>query len=692
MKRPEDDNPYRMPTASGPGPGSSDLSAAPEVTGYEILRVLNEGGMGVVYLARQMHPIRRRVALKVIKPGMDSRQVLARFEIERQALAVLDHPHIAQVHDAGATKDGRPYFAMEYVKGLPITHYCDREKLSIEARLELFKHVCEGVQHAHQKGIIHRDIKPSNILVHTEGDEAVVKIIDFGVAKAIGQPLTGRTLYTEAGQLVGTPEYMSPEQADMVAEDIDTRSDIYSLGAVLYELLTGVLPFDTETLREGGIEHIRQVIRDEDPKTPSVRFTSMGQRATVVAHNRCTQVGPLAKRLHKELEWIPLKAMRKERVRRYRSVAELADDIQHYLDGAPLIAGPESTLYLVKKFVARNRGLVAGIAAVVMVLMVGIAVTTFFAVRADYALAELRAVTGFLREDLLASVDQFVAEEPNVTVRSILDAGSNKLDGKYPNQPLVEAWIRQALGETYWRLGLYAPVIAQLERALDLFRDQHGLEHPVTLACMMDLGWVYFRQGYDEEAYGVLDHAEALFEEALEPARRVLGEKHPYTLVCMSNLGTLYKNRGRYDEAKKLYVGVLDMRRGELGTEHEDTLEAMNNLAALYIAQECYREAQSLCEEALKIGRRILAHEDTLRLALMNNLGVAYKGQEDYEMAEKLLLEAAEGALHHKDLGQSHAKTRKSINHLISVYEALGRPDEAEKWRAKGLKAVEQEQ
>jgi non-specific serine/threonine protein kinase/serine/threonine-protein kinase len=313
---------------------------------YKLLSVLGEGGMGIVYLAEQKHPIRRQVALKVIKPGMDSKRVIARFEAERQALALLDHPNIAHVHDAGTTENGRPYFVMEYVKGLSITDHCDRHKLTIEDRLNLFRQVCLAVHHAHQKGIIHRDIKPSNILISTQDDQILPKIIDFGVAKALAQPLTERTLVTEQGQLFGTPEYMSPEQADMANEDIDTRSDIYSLGVLLYVLLTGVLPFDSATFREGGIEHIRQVIRETDPKTPSTRLSSLGKEAQKVAQSRRTEVATLTRCLHKELEWIPLKAMRKERAERYRSASELADDIENYLNGAPLVAGPPSSCCL----------------------------------------------------------------------------------------------------------------------------------------------------------------------------------------------------------------------------------------------------------------------------------------------------------------------------------------------------------
>jgi WD40 repeat protein/predicted Ser/Thr protein kinase len=352
---------------------------------YELLELLGEGGMGLVYLAQQKEPVKRKVAFKIVKLGMDTKQVVARFEAERQALALLEHPNIAHVFDAGTTDSGRPYFVMEYVNGKSITKYCDEQKLNVEERLGLFKQVCEGIHHAHQKGIIHRDIKPSNILVSVQDDKAVPKIIDFGIAKAITQPLTKKTSYTEHGQLLGTPEYMSPEQADMSYQDVDTRSDIYSLGVLLYELLTGSTPFDAKRLREGGIDHIQQVICEEQPRTPSVRLTSLGDKAKAVAERRRTQIITLTRRLHRELEWIPMKAMRKDRTRRYRSVSELADDIQNYLSGTPLIAGPESTVYRAKKFVRKHAGSVAIAALFFVVIVLGLVVSILMGCRAEQA-------------------------------------------------------------------------------------------------------------------------------------------------------------------------------------------------------------------------------------------------------------------------------------------------------------------
>jgi serine/threonine protein kinase/WD40 repeat protein len=379
----------RLLTAIGLGDSSADEQndqtvstgglgeqAGTQIGRYKILCILGEGGMGIVYLAEQQGSIRRRVALKVIKPGMDSKRVIARFEAERQALALLDHQNVANVYDAGTTEAGRPYFVMEYVKGLPITEYCDHHKLTIEERLRLFQEVCHAVQHAHQKGIIHRDIKPSNILVSTQDDKAVPKIIDFGVAKAISQPLTERTLLTEDSQLLGTPEYMSLEQADMASEDIDTRSDIYSLGVLLYVLLTGVLPFDSDTLRTGGIEHIRQVIRETDPKTPSTRLTKLGDEGQKIAENRRTEIRTLAKHLKKELEWIPLKAMDKDRTRRYQTAHALAEDIQRYLDQEPVLAGRPSTTYKVQKFIKRHTTLFASAAVIAAILTLAVIIST----------------------------------------------------------------------------------------------------------------------------------------------------------------------------------------------------------------------------------------------------------------------------------------------------------------------------
>jgi len=377
----EDDDPARTLDA-----GKLLHEIGSHIGHYKLLRILGEGGMGIVYLAEQQRPMRRQVALKIIKPGMDSAQVIRRFEAERQALALLDHPNVAHVYDAGTTEAGRPYFAMEYVKGVPITEHCDRQKLTIEERLKLFVQVCEAIQHAHQKGIIHRDIKPSNIQVCIQGEQAIPKVIDFGVAKALSQPLTERTLVTEQGQLIGTPEYISPEQAEMTNQDIDTRSDIYSLGVVLYELLTGTLPFESQTLRRGSLDQMRQIIRETEPKTPSTRVSALdAETLTRVARSCQSDAATLRRGLRGDLDWITLKAMEKDRTRRYQTPHALAEDIERHLNNEPVLAGRPGTFYRFGKLVRRNRAVFAALFIVAASLVMGLTVSAVALVREQHA-------------------------------------------------------------------------------------------------------------------------------------------------------------------------------------------------------------------------------------------------------------------------------------------------------------------
>jgi serine/threonine protein kinase/DNA-binding beta-propeller fold protein YncE len=383
------------------------LEPAPEAIGpYRLGRVLGEGGMGVVYLAEQSEPIRRTVALKVIKLGMDTRDVVARFESERQALALMDHPHIARVIDAGATPDGRPFFVMEYVVGAPITEYCDAHRLPTRARLELVAQVCAAIQHAHQKGVIHRDLKPSNVFVTEQDGVPAPKIIDFGIAKATDQRLTERTMFTEAGQFMGTPEYMSPEQTGLAGLDVDATTDIYSLGVMLYELLVGALPFEPAALRRAGYAEMQRIIREDEPPRPSTRIGALGATSSDVASRRQTDVGSLRKLLAGDLDWITLKAIEKDRTRRYASASELAADIARHLVDEPVVARPPSARDRLRKFVRRHRGGVAAASLVAASMAVGLAVSTslYLQVRAKQAasdhqsyLANIAAADGFLR-------------------------------------------------------------------------------------------------------------------------------------------------------------------------------------------------------------------------------------------------------------------------------------------------------
>ena len=336
---------------------------------YKLLQQIGEGGFGVVYMAEQTEPVRRKVALKIIKPGMDTKEVVARFEAERQALALMDHPNIARVLDAGATESGRPFFVMELVKGVPVIEYCDKNHLSANDRLKLFIDVCHAIQHAHQKGVIHRDLKPSNIMVTLHDGKPVPKVIDFGVSKALSQQLTEKTLFTAYGQMVGTPAYMSPEQAEMSGLDIDTRSDVYSLGVLLYELLTGSTPFDKRRLREAGYAEMQRIIREEEPPKPSTRLTTLGERSAVVSQNRGTDPKKLGQIVRGDLDWIVMKALDKERNRRYETANGFAADIERFLSDEPVVACPPSAAYRFRKFTRRNKApmAVATIATIALI-------------------------------------------------------------------------------------------------------------------------------------------------------------------------------------------------------------------------------------------------------------------------------------------------------------------------------------
>jgi serine/threonine protein kinase len=613
---------------AAPPPGGESVGTV--IGRYRLLEEIGEGGFGTVYMAEQQHPVRRMVAFKIIKLGMDTRQVIARFEAERQALAMMEHPNIAKVLDAGATETGRPYFVMELVKGMPLGEYCDQEGLSTVERLKLFIQVCHAVQHAHQKGIIHRDIKPSNVMVTMHDGRPVPKVIDFGIAKATNARLTEKTLFTEYRQLVGTPEYMSPEQAEMSELDIDTRSDIYSLGVLLYELLTGTTPFDSQELRRGGFGEIQRIICEQEPPKPSTRLSSMETARDAsaslpdIARKRRTDPASLRRSVRGDLDWIVMKAIEKDRTRRYATAQELAQDIERHLGNEPVTACPPSAGYRLHKMVRRNRGTVVAASLVIGSLVLGIAGTSMGMVRAVRAerRAEQKAhvagsVNDFLNRDLLAVVAPVADAGPEQTVfiRQVLDVATTRIDeacregGRFANEPLVEAQIRGTLSDTYRRLGAFAEAEPHARRAVEICGNVLGHEHPQSLRAKQGLGAVFAGAGRFVEA-------EAVHRDTVEIQIRILGEDHPDTIGSMNELVIDYYGQGRFEDAEPLIIKCLEIERRVLGEERAEVLASVDGLAAAHVRRGRQHDAVVLYEKAIEIARRALGddHPTTIRM------------------------------------------------------------------------------
>ncbi len=655
-------------------------SAGTVIGRYHLLQKIGEGGMGEVWLAEQKEPVRRRVALKLVKAGMDTREVVARFESERQALALMDHPAIAKVLDAGSTPQGAPYFVMEYVAGVPITTYCDNHRLSTRERLELFTRVCEGVQHAHQKAIIHRDLKPSNILVTEVDGRPAPKIIDFGVAKALTQKLTADTMFTRVGALVGTPEYMSPEQALSSGEDIDTRTDVYSLGIIFYELLAGVHPID---LRKVAFEEFLRRLREDDPPKLSSKFrTQDPATSTELARKRHTEPPALIKQMRGDLDSIALKALEKDRARRYGSPSDFALDIARYLNNEPVLAVPPSIAYRASKFARRYRVALVTAGAFALVLIVAAAVSIRQSIRANRESAVAQAVNDFLQNDMLAQASAAnqsgpsAKPNPHLEVRTALDRAAQRIAGKFNRDPQVEAAIRETMGNTYTSLGIYPEARKQLEEALRLRTGTLGAENPRTLRSASDLAWLALLQGKRADA-------EALASRTLELQRRVVGPERPETLVTMNILASAYQDEGKYAQAETLFKRILETRRRVLGPENPETLFSLNNLASVYNSQRKTAQAETLFSQTVDLERRVLGPEDPHTLMAMNNLALTYMSQGKYSQAEELNSQDLE--VHRRVLGPEHPDTLELLTNLGEIAALQGKYAQAETFYSQAL-------
>lgn len=642
---------------------------------YRIESVIGEGGFGTVYSAEQTEPVRRRVAIKVLKPGMDSRQILARFDAERQALALMDHPNIARVLDAGTTESGRPYFVMELVRGTPVTQYCDEHRLGTSARLELFSTICQAVHHAHQKGVIHRDIKPSNVLIAEQDDKPVPKIIDFGVAKAMQAPLTNFTLHTEIRQLIGTPEYMSPEQAGGDGIDIDTRSDVYSLGVLLYELITGATPFDGGDLRRAALNEMQRIIREVDPPKPSTRISRIETNGDV-ANRRGTEITRLRSQIKGEVDWIVMKCLEKDRARRYESASALAGDIRSHLAGLPVVAGPPTNAYRLRKFVSRHK-IGISMAALLLLSLIGGLAATLAALRqaqverdraaeaSDIARQHVRFI-----EEMFESISPEQTRGRQVTVREMLDVAAARVAGSFRGRPTSEAAIRETFGRAYAGIGQLERSKQQIEQALAVAGSPNSHdERALNVQLRELLGSVQMEMGNYPEA-------EQTLREVLAESKRDLGESHISTLSIKERLASTLQDRSRLEDALALRK-ELDAQVANLPPEMiRVVLAQKGNYGILLQAMDRPAEAEKMYREAIETGARVLGgdHPDVIGSKLA--LGTLLRDRGDFAGAMACLDEVYKEA--QRVFGPDHPNTLVAAHTAGLVMSAAGRAKDAE--------------
>jgi serine/threonine protein kinase len=686
LEQPQAPGPPGDTTLTAPGrvlaPGPEfDEQPGDRIGRYQLLQVIGQGGMGSVWMAEQTEPIRRKVALKVVKAGLDSNQVLARFEAERQVLALMDHPNIAKVLDAGSAPRGRPYFVMELVNGTPLTTFCDEEGLSLRQRLELFVSICQAAQHAHQKGIIHRDMKPSNVLVATYDGRAVPKIIDFGVAKATGQSTADRTTFTQFGAVIGTLEYMSPEQAQLNQLDIDTRSDIYSLGVLLYELLTGTTPLVHETIREAAFDEVLRRIREEEPPCPSTRLTRQLAAVQPDARGK-SKIKSQKSKIAADLDWIVMKALEKERARRYETANGLAMDLQRYLNDEPVVARPPTGVYRFRKLVRRHRLAFGAAAAVALSLLAGLAASTSLWLkekdarkRADDEATKSHEVAGFLKA-MLSGVDPSVAQGRDTSVlREILDKAAAQVRQELKQRPEIQAELFGTIGHTYCALGVYDKAEAIQREALALLTKKPGPESAEYAEALNLLATTLYRAGKLPEAESFagralelrrkifpadrapiaeslndlslilldqdrLPEAECLQSEALALSRKLLGDDHPNVASSLNNLASMLSAEGKFEEAEKMQREELALTRKRLGPLDPELAISLNNLALLLCDEHKLPEAEDYARQALDLRRKILPPEHPDLAVSLNALGRILSDQNKLADAEFLVQQA----------------------------------------------------